>query len=110
MFNEIMKLLKGNAEEASRNANLVNIYSIYDKTSKLFGNVFVNLNDDIVKRELRQIMYHDKTHLYATEPENFVCFVLGYYNMYDGEICPKLTPLFELSELKGNADGSKDTL
>lgn len=111
MFDEILKMLKGNAEEASRNANIVNIYSVYDKDSKLFGNVFVNMNDDVVKRELKQIIYHDPSHLYATNPDKFILFTLGYYNMYEGVICPNLTPLCDLSELKeGNKNGISNSL
>lgn len=98
---DILGFLKKNAEKAALDANVVKIYSIYDSRSKCFGNVFVNLNDDVVIRDLVQIITKDKTHLYYTNPDHFTLFCLGSYNIFEGLIKPDIQLIKHFTELKG---------
>lgn len=107
---EVLNILKRNAEEASRTCNLINIYSVYDTCSKLFGDVFVSINDDVVHRNYANLLNSEdgKYHMYKQRPQSFMLFKLGSYNMFEGIINPELTFLNDFTKYVVQNEGVRN--
>lgn len=83
----------------------MNMYSVYDETAKVYGQVFLQMSDDVAKRTL-SFAVNTKEHNYGMFPEDFSLFKVGVFDDQDGTITPDDTLVCVLAELKlvGNDD------
>ena len=90
-----------------------NLYTIFDKTAQLHGQVMQFVNDEVAKRSLIPVL-KNMEHPYAQMPSHYTLILIGEYDDETGYILPEIDEkngdlistneiVIELSELLGEA-------
>lgn len=79
----------------------INIYSVFDVKSQLYGTPFFMLRDEIAQRAFADLV-NDKSTMVSRHPEDFLLYKIGEFWDDSGNVSSTIPPL-----ALGNASGYK---